>query len=227
VSCTPGIKSYRLIRTFNCVVPAGGLAPDHSRWIDSQRKFFLPIDVLREVFRGKFIDGLRKLHTEHKLGSHGSLIPLQNPKTFAAWLRPLFRSHSVVYCKRPFGGAEHALRYLGQYNHRVGDFQSPPRLPSTTDASLSDGVRMRTNRSGNTCSRKRRRNSSTGGVLRFSGLPETRCAAAALLSISDGTPLTTGTRRMSYFTSASVDREIPLQINFLPLRLGGNTSKWY
>ena len=28
------------------VVPAGGLAPDHSRWIDSQQKFFLPVDVL-------------------------------------------------------------------------------------------------------------------------------------------------------------------------------------
>jgi hypothetical protein len=25
----------------------------------------------------------------------------------------------VVYSKRPFGGAQHALRYLGQYTHRV------------------------------------------------------------------------------------------------------------
>jgi hypothetical protein len=25
----------------------------------------------------------------------------------------------VVYAKRPFGGAQHALRYLGQYTHRV------------------------------------------------------------------------------------------------------------
>jgi hypothetical protein len=44
---------------------------------------------------------------------------LQNPKAFAAWLRPLFRSPWVVYAKRPFGGAQHALRYLGQYTHRV------------------------------------------------------------------------------------------------------------
>jgi hypothetical protein len=42
-----------------------------------------------------------------------------NPKAFAAWLRPLFRSPWVVYSKRPFGGAQHALRYLGQYTHRV------------------------------------------------------------------------------------------------------------
>src|SRR4029078_7454992 len=57
----------------HCVVPAGGLAPDHSRWIDSQQRFFLPVDVLKEVFRGKFVDGLRKLHTEHRLGFHGTL----------------------------------------------------------------------------------------------------------------------------------------------------------
>jgi hypothetical protein len=43
------------------VVPAGGLALDYSRWIDAPSKsFFLPKDVLAEVFRGKFIDGLRK-----------------------------------------------------------------------------------------------------------------------------------------------------------------------
>jgi hypothetical protein len=34
-------------------------------------------------------------------------------------LRKLFRSDWVVYAKPPFGGAEHALRYLGCYTHRV------------------------------------------------------------------------------------------------------------
>jgi len=103
----------------HCVVPAGGLTPDHSRWIDSQQKFFLPVDVLKEVFRGKFVDGLKTLHAEHKLVFYGTLAVLHNPKAFAAWLRPLFRSQWVVYAKRPFGGAQHALRYLGQYTHRV------------------------------------------------------------------------------------------------------------
>jgi len=103
----------------HCVIPAGGLAPDHLRWIDSQQSFFLPVRVLGKVFRGKFVEGLKKLHAEHKLGFHGTLVALQNPKTFAAWLRPLFRSPWVVYSKRPFGGAQHALRYLGQYTHRI------------------------------------------------------------------------------------------------------------
>ena len=103
----------------HCVVPAGGLAPDHSRWVHSQQKFFLPVRVLRKVFRGKFVDGLNALHAQDKLGFHGSFAALQSPKAFAAWLRSLFRSDWVVYSKRPFGGAQHALRYLGQYTHRV------------------------------------------------------------------------------------------------------------
>jgi hypothetical protein len=103
----------------HCVVPAGGLAPDHTRWKMSQRRFFLPVAVLGEVFRGKFVDGLRQLHAQRKLNFRGALAKLQNPKAFAAWLRLLFRSRWVVYSKRPFGGAEQALRYLGRYTHRV------------------------------------------------------------------------------------------------------------
>ena len=103
----------------HCVVPAGGLAPDHSRWIDSQQKFFLPVDVLKEVFRGKFVDGLRTLHAGAQTRLPRSPRRAAESKAFAAWLRPLFRSQWVVYSKRPFGGAQHALRYLGQYTHRV------------------------------------------------------------------------------------------------------------
>jgi len=119
----------------HCVVPAGGLAPDHSRWIDSQQRFFLPVEVLGEVFRGKFVDGLEQLHAEHKLAFHGTLSALQNRKTFAAWLRPLFRTKWVVYAKRPFGGAQHALRYLGQYTHRVAI--SNHRLVALADGAVT------------------------------------------------------------------------------------------
>src|SRR6266446_10682906 len=44
----------------HCVVPAGGLAPDHTRWVRSRDNYFLPKEVLREVFRGKFVDALEQ-----------------------------------------------------------------------------------------------------------------------------------------------------------------------
>jgi len=86
-------------------VSSPGLSRDHTRWIRSHPRFFLPI--ARSAFdRGH-------LH----LG--GELAALAHPKFFAAWLRPLFRKDWVVYSKPPFGGPEYVLQYLGRYPHRV------------------------------------------------------------------------------------------------------------
>ncbi len=103
----------------HCVVPAGGLAPDRSRWIASHPRFLLPVAVLKEVFRAKFTQALREAFRAGKLGFHGALKPLGRPKVFAELIRQTYRKEWVVYCKRPFGGAEHVLRYLGCYTHRV------------------------------------------------------------------------------------------------------------
>ena len=103
----------------HCVLAAGGIAPDHSRWISARRSFFLPIKVLSRVFRGKFVAGLRATFHQGALQFHGNLAPLREPRAFASWLRLLFRQDWVVYSKRPFGGPQHALRYLGAYTHRV------------------------------------------------------------------------------------------------------------
>ena len=103
----------------HCVVPAGGLSPDHCRWIPAANNFFLPVKVLSRVFRGKFVEGLRTLRAANQLGFHGRLKTLRSPKAFSAMLRSLFRTDWVVYSKRPFRSAEHALHYLGCYTHRV------------------------------------------------------------------------------------------------------------
>ncbi len=103
----------------HCVVPAGGLSLDHTHWVSSRCRFFLPIRVLCRVFRGKFVAGLRQAFQEVQLNFHGDLTCLAQPKIFAAWLRPLFRKDWVVYSKPPFGGPEYVLQYLGRYTHRV------------------------------------------------------------------------------------------------------------
>jgi hypothetical protein len=103
----------------HCVIPAGGLSPDHMRWIKSRSRFSLSIQVLRRVFRGKFVAGLQQAFLDGQLSFHGGLALLAQPKIFGAWLRPLFRKDWVVYAKRPFGGPEYVLQYLGRYTHRV------------------------------------------------------------------------------------------------------------
>jgi hypothetical protein len=101
------------------IVPAGGLAFDGSRWIDSSRRFFLPVKALSRVFRGKFAAGLKQLFDQDKLQFHGSQLYLSAPGGFSSFLRQLFRQDWVVYAKPPFGGAEHVLNYLARYTHRV------------------------------------------------------------------------------------------------------------
>src|SRR5712675_294601 len=117
----------------HCVVPAGGPSFDHSHWIRSHHAFFLPVQVLGRVFRGKFVASLQRAFQDGQLHFHGGLKLLAQPKTFAAWRRLLFRKDWVVYSKRPFGGPEHVLRYLGRYTHRVAI--SNHRL-----ISIADGV---------------------------------------------------------------------------------------
>jgi hypothetical protein len=48
------------------VVPGGGFSPDHQRWIHTHPRF-LPIPVLRRVFRDKFLFALKRLCSRFKL----------------------------------------------------------------------------------------------------------------------------------------------------------------
>jgi hypothetical protein len=119
----------------HCVVPAGGLSLDHTRWIRSHPRFFLPIPVLREVFRGKFLAALKLAFQRGQLHLSGDLARLAQPKSFATWLRPLFRKTWVVHSKPPFGGPEYVLHYLGRYTHRVAI--SNHRLVSLADGRVT------------------------------------------------------------------------------------------
>jgi hypothetical protein len=103
----------------HCVIPAGGLSPDHKNWARPRYPFFLPVKVLGRVFRGKFVAGLKRAYQKGDLCFPGSLKPLAQDRTFRSLLRSLFRKDWIVYAKPPFGGPQHVLHYLARYTHRV------------------------------------------------------------------------------------------------------------
>jgi hypothetical protein len=103
----------------HCAIPAGGLSPDHTRWIRPRYPFFLPVQVLSRVFRGKFLAGLKCLYRSKKLQCAGLSAALADPRQFAQLMRRLHRQDWVVYAKPAFGGPQRVLRYLGRYTHRV------------------------------------------------------------------------------------------------------------
>jgi len=103
----------------HCVVPEGGIALDGSGWVRPRYNWFLPVKAMAKVFRGKFLDALRKAFTAGQLRFPGRMRSLATPGAFAALLHQSCRHKWVCYAKRPFGGPEHVLQYLGNYTHRI------------------------------------------------------------------------------------------------------------
>jgi len=103
----------------HCVVPEGGIAPDGSRWIRPRYDFFLPVKALAKAFRGKFLGALYEAFAAGQLRFPGQVKSFQSPRAFGALLQQSCRHKWVVYAKRPFGGPEHVLTYLGNYTHRI------------------------------------------------------------------------------------------------------------
>jgi hypothetical protein len=126
------------------VVPAGGVGSD-DKWVSCKsEKILLPVRVLSRLFRGKFLHLLRRAYSRGLLRFHGSLADLQHPEGFAITLRAAVRTEWVVYSKRPFGGPEQVLAYLGRYTHRVAI--SNQRLVDTQNGAV--GFRWKDYRTG-------------------------------------------------------------------------------
>jgi hypothetical protein len=72
----------------HCLVPAGALSLDQSRWIAARKNFLFPVTALSRVFRGKFLDLL-----QHNI-NQGKLPPADNE------IRASRQKSWVVYAKK-------------------------------------------------------------------------------------------------------------------------------
>jgi Putative transposase/Transposase zinc-binding domain len=124
-------QSLALHPHVHCVVTGGGLAPDESRWIAGRDDYFLPVPILRRVFRGKFLAGLRAAFTRGRLRFPGKLAVPGDSKPFNRLLSETVRTDWVVYARRPTKGPATVLKYLARYTHRAAI--SNRRLLSLTD----------------------------------------------------------------------------------------------
>lgn len=92
----------------HCIVPGGGITFSN-KWKDAKGKgkFLFPVKALSKVFRGKFVDGLKKLMTAKGM-------------TYSAVLnQQLYANKWVLYCKPPFGGAKGVIKYLARYTFKT------------------------------------------------------------------------------------------------------------
>lgn len=98
----------------HCVVSGGALAPD-GRWIPAKRGFLFPVRALSLVFRAKYLEALQGAFETGQLDFAGETLSLAIPSVFGTFLTTLRAKDWVVYAKRPFGGPEQVLAYLGRY----------------------------------------------------------------------------------------------------------------
>jgi hypothetical protein len=90
----------------HCVVPGGGINY-RGQWkqvstSENGKVFLFRVENLSLVFRGKFIDALKKKLPQEK-----------------KFISALYKTPWVVYSKEPFAGADQVIEYLGRYTHKV------------------------------------------------------------------------------------------------------------
>lgn len=93
----------------HCIVPAAGYTIDGTwKEIGHSGKYLYPVHQLSDTFKGKFLDSLKRaLRKQNKLA-------LFDDKVQAA-----YKTRWAVHCEPSMASAEHVIKYLGQYTHRV------------------------------------------------------------------------------------------------------------
>ena len=93
----------------HCIVPAAGYTLD-GRWknIGHSGNFLYPVHQLSSAFKGKFLDSLKRaLRKQNELS------------LFTKNVQEAYKTRWAVHCEPSLAGAEHVVKYLGQYTHRV------------------------------------------------------------------------------------------------------------
>ena len=101
------------------VILLGGGLTVKNQWRDKGENFFLPVEVLSKLFRGKYLDELKILWKEKKLQFHGSSEKYRNHYAFKELLNICYEKEWIPHCKKTFNGAQSVINYLGKYTHRI------------------------------------------------------------------------------------------------------------
>lgn len=116
----------------HCIVTAGGLKSDGTRWVRTKSRYLFPLGMLSALMRGKMIAALHRLYHQ---GHFDGFEPFEDPRAFDDLILRLATTKWIVYAKAPFATADHVFRYLGRYTHRVGIANS--RLVEVTEDTVT------------------------------------------------------------------------------------------
>lgn len=126
LGATPGI--IQILHTWSqelhyhvhmhCIISGGGLTADR-KIKKSQKNFFIPVKVLRDKFKGKYLANLDVLHKSEKLVFSSSCERLRNSYEWSEFRNSLYEKDWCPFIKETFNGFGNAIEYLGRYTHKI------------------------------------------------------------------------------------------------------------
>ena len=103
----------------HCIVTGGGLSFDEKKWCPTRKNFLLPVLVISDIFKNKFLYHLKKKYKKGILEFHGSLESLKSPNNFYQFKDELFNKDWVVSSIPSINSGANVLKYLGRYINSV------------------------------------------------------------------------------------------------------------
>lgn len=124
----------------HCIISGGGLTTDQ-KIRKSKSSFFIPVKILRDKFRGKYLAELDYLYKKQKLVFSSSCEKLCNSYEWSGFRNSLYNKDWCPYIKETFNGFGNAIEYLGRYTHKVAISNS--RIMDVTDKKVTFSARGR------------------------------------------------------------------------------------
>lgn len=127
MGATPGIVS--VLHTWgqqlnfhphlHIALSGGGLTPS-GNFIETKHKgFIIPEQVIAKMFRGKYLDSLKKYHDSQKLSLIGKCESLRNDSCWQEFIDTLYAKKWCPFVKETFNGNGNAMEYLARYAYRT------------------------------------------------------------------------------------------------------------
>ena len=122
----------------HCIISGGGLTSDHKLRL-SQKNFFIPVYVLRDKFKGKFLARLNQLYQDGSLTFSASCEGLCNSYNWMELRDSLYKKDWCPFIKETFNGFGNAIEYLGKYIHKIAISNS--RILSVNETQVTFSAR--------------------------------------------------------------------------------------
>lgn len=103
----------------HCIVPAGVLSFDQTKWIAAENKYLFRVQSLAKEFRKRYLNKLVRSYEKNELHFYGRAADFADKPCFELLIKTLQDKQWITYSKQPFDGPEQVFDYLGRYTHKV------------------------------------------------------------------------------------------------------------